>query len=79
MGQPGERCSILDLRFGWLLVLSLHKQDHLQFFNVCPFDYTVVAVSGKVECSLTGLTTPITKMMSVTSAIESIVGAATAV
>ena len=29
-----------------------------KFLNVCPFDYTAVAVSGKVERSLTGLTTP---------------------
>ena len=34
--------------FGWLLVLSLHKEDYLQILNVCPFDYTAVAVSGKV-------------------------------
>ena len=27
--------------------------------NVCPFDNTAVAVSGKVERSLTGLTTPV--------------------
>ena len=27
--------------------------------NVCPFDYTAVAVSGKVGCSQTGLTTPL--------------------
>ena len=34
------------LRFGWLLVLSLYKEDYLQFFqNVCPFDCTAVAVS----------------------------------
>ena len=31
-----------------LLVLSLYKEDYLQMFNVCPFDYTAVAVSGKV-------------------------------
>ena len=30
-----------------------------KFLNVCPFDYTAVAVSGKVERSLTGLTTPV--------------------
>ena len=36
------------LRFGWLLVHSLHKEDYLQILNVCPFDYTAVAVSGKV-------------------------------
>ena len=28
-------------------------------FHVCPFEYTAVAVSGKVERSLTGLTTPV--------------------
>ena len=27
--------------------------------NVCPFDYTTVAVSEKVERSYTGLTTPV--------------------
>ena len=30
-----------------------------KFLNVCSFDYTSVAVSGKVERSLTGLTTPV--------------------
>ena len=30
-----------------------------KFSNVCPFDYTVVAVSGKVVNSQTGLTTPV--------------------
>ena len=30
-----------------------------KFLNVCPFDYTAVAVSGKVERSKTGLTTPV--------------------
>ena len=32
--------------FGWLLLLILYKEDY--FLNVCPFDYTAVAVSGKV-------------------------------
>ena len=33
--------------FGWLLVPILFKEDYLHiFFNVCPFDYTAVAVSG---------------------------------
>ena len=41
-----------------------------KFLNVCPFDYTAVAVSGKVERSETGLTTPIAWMLSVTSAID---------
>ena len=37
------------LRLGWLLVCCLYKEVYLQFFlNVCPFDYTAVAVSGKV-------------------------------
>ena len=31
---------------------------------MCPFDYTVVAVSGKVGILLTGLTTPIEWMLS---------------
>ena len=30
-----------------------------QFLNVCPFDYTTVAVNWKVERSYTGLTTPV--------------------
>ena len=30
-----------------------------KFLNVCPFDYTAFAVSGKVERSETGLTTPV--------------------
>ena len=29
------------------------------FFNVCPFDYTAFAVSGKVGIPLIGLTTPV--------------------
>ena len=36
---------------------------------MCPFDYTTVAVSGMVELSLTGLSTPIAWILSVTSAI----------
>ena len=39
------------LRFGWLLVLGLYKEDYLQILNVCPFDYTAVAVGGKIERS----------------------------
>ena len=32
----------------WLLVCSQYKEVDLQvFFNVCPFDYTAVAGSGK--------------------------------
>ena len=45
------------IRFGWLLVLSLFKEDYVQFFF--PFDYTADVVSGKIERSLTGLTTPV--------------------
>ena len=38
------------LRFGWLLVLSFYKDDYLQIVKcVSFFDYTSVAVSGKVE------------------------------
>ena len=44
-------CIILYLRFCLVLVLSLFKKDYLQIFNVCPFDYTAVVVSGKVERS----------------------------
>ena len=36
------------LRFGWLLVCCLYKEVYLLIFNVCPFDYTAVAGSGKV-------------------------------
>ena len=35
-------------RFGWLLILGLYKDDYLQILNVCPFDYTAFAFSGKV-------------------------------
>ena len=42
--------------FWW--VLSIRRIIY-NFLNVCPFDYTDVAVSGKVERSLTGLTTPV--------------------
>ena len=38
---------MLPLHFGWLLLLSLYKEDYLQIFNVCPFDYTAFAVSGQ--------------------------------
>ena len=31
-----------------LLVCCLYKEVYLQFFNVCPFDYTAVAGSWKV-------------------------------
>ena len=41
-----------------------------KFLNVCPFYYTAVAVSGKVERALTVLTTPIAGMLSATSAID---------
>ena len=30
---------------------SLYKKDYLQIFHACPFDYTAVAVSGKVDRS----------------------------
>ena len=36
------------LRLGWLLVCCLYKDVCLQILNVCPFDYTAVAWSGKV-------------------------------
>ena len=35
-----------------------------KYLNVCPFDCTAVAVSGKVERSLTGLTTPVGWLLS---------------
>ena len=34
--------------FGLLLVCCLYKEVYLQILNVCPFDYTGVAGSGKV-------------------------------
>ena len=37
-----------DLHLGWLSVCCLYKEVYLQFLNVCPFDYTVVAGTGKV-------------------------------
>ena len=45
--------------FCWLLVLGLYKEDYLQIFNVCPFDYMAFAVSGKVGIPLSGLTAPV--------------------
>ena len=50
---------LIPLRFGWLLVLSLYKEDHLQIFECVSFYYKAVAVSGKFERSYTGLTTPV--------------------
>ena len=35
------------------------RSTFYKILNVCPFDYTAVAVSGKVERSKTGLTTPV--------------------
>ena len=32
----------------WLLVCCLYKEVYLKNLNVCPFDYTAVAGSGKV-------------------------------
>ena len=40
------------IRNGWLFVLSLYKEDYLHIFlDMCPFDYTTVTVSVKVERS----------------------------
>ena len=41
---------------GPFTVFACWSQDSIRriiykFLNVCPFDYTVVAVSGKVQCS----------------------------
>ena len=44
------------LRFGWLLVLGLYKDDYVQILNVCTFDYTVFEISGKVEIPIPCLT-----------------------
>ena len=38
---------------------------------MCPFDYTVFTVIGKVGYPLTGLTTPFAWMLSLTTAIDS--------
>ena len=46
---------LLALHFGLLLVPSLYMVDNLQIFIVCPFDYTAVAVSGKVGYPKTDL------------------------
>ena len=32
-------------------MISLYNEDYLQILNVCPIDYTAVAISGKVERS----------------------------
>ena len=32
----------------WMFVCCLYKEVYLQILNVCPFDYTAVAGSGKV-------------------------------
>ena len=42
---------LLPLRFGWLLVLSLYKEDYFKILNVCPFLLHAIAVGGKVERS----------------------------
>ena len=34
-----------------LLAVGLHRRIIYKFLNVCPFDYTAVVVSGKVERS----------------------------
>ena len=39
---------VYRFRLEWLLVSYLYKEVSLQFFNVCPFDNTAVAGSGKV-------------------------------
>ena len=36
------------LRLGWLLVCDYIRRFIYKFLNVCPFDYTAVAGSGKV-------------------------------
>ena len=43
----------------WLLVLILFKRIIYKFLNVYPFDYTHVAVSGRMERSYTGYTTTV--------------------
>ena len=39
---------LLPLRLRWLLVCCLYKEVYKQILNVCGFDYTAVAGSGKV-------------------------------
>ena len=39
---------LLPLRLVWLLVCCLYKEVYFQIWNVCPFDYTAVAGSGKL-------------------------------
>ena len=38
----------LPLHFGWMLVLVILKEVNLHILNVCPFDNTAFAGSGKV-------------------------------
>ena len=38
---------VWPLRFSWLYVFSLYKEDYLHSLNVRPFDYTAFVVSGK--------------------------------
>ena len=55
------------------MVLGLYQEDYLQLFlNVYSFDYTASAheVSGEGWDPLTGFTTQIEWMLSVTSAID---------
>ena len=63
---------LLPLRLGWLLVCCLCKEVYLQILNVCPFDYTAVAGSGKVgavnqvnHTSLVAVVTPTDRLKSV--------------
>ena len=47
-----EQPFLWPLHFGWLLVPGLYEKDFFNnFLNVCLFDNTAVAVSGKIERS----------------------------
>ena len=50
---------LLPLRVSLLLVLSLYKEDYLQFIDLRPSDYTAFVVSGKVGNPFFCFTTPI--------------------
>ena len=45
-------CALVGCWFSAFIRMIIYK-----FLNVCPFDYTAFAVSGKVGIPLTGLTT----------------------
>ena len=61
-----DECSVPEMRIRSILLINIVndlsalvgcrssvsiRRIICNFLNVCPFDYTAVAVSGKVECS----------------------------